>query len=119
MKGPATKQKRATNSQSDRMRGLYVRGKKFWYTRMIDGARTQMSLDTEDYGEAVKKVLEIRQSPTLAPVDTFNFSPVGILLVPLLVGLLATVVIVLRQVPRTKRDDSPQVLRSISKRKLP
>ena len=66
------KRKRATNSQSDRMRGLYVRGKKFWYTRMIDGARTQMSLDTEDYGEAVKKVLEIRQNPTLAPVDTFS-----------------------------------------------
>ena len=67
MKTPANKAKRATNSRSDKMRGLYRRGKIFWYTRMIDGARTQMSLETDRYEDAVKKLLEIRQNPDARP----------------------------------------------------
>ena len=65
------KPKSGSIARSDKMRGLYRRGKIFWYAKMIDGARTQMSLDTNRYEDAVKKLLEIRQNPTLAPVDTF------------------------------------------------
>jgi integrase len=71
MKTPTSKPKRGSIARSDKMRGLYQRGKIFWYTKMVNGARTQMSLETDRYEDAVRKVLEIRQNPTLAPVDTF------------------------------------------------
>ena len=71
MKTPTSKPKRGSIARSDKMRGLYRRGKIFRYTKMVDGARTQMSLETDRYEDAVKKLLEIRQNPTLAPVDTF------------------------------------------------
>jgi hypothetical protein len=71
MKTPARKTKGDSIARSDKMRGLYRRGKIFWCTKMVDGARTQLSLETDRYEDAVKKLLEIRFNPTLAPVDTF------------------------------------------------
>ena len=54
------------------LRGMYRRGKIFWYAKMENGARTYLSLDTEDEGEAVRKVLEYRKNPELAPVDAYR-----------------------------------------------
>ena len=53
------------------MRGLYQRGKVFWYRKMVDGARIQTSLETEDQGEAVAKVLAMRQDPDLVPINSY------------------------------------------------
>jgi hypothetical protein len=36
---------------------------------MVKGQRVQMSLETNDYGEAVVKALEIRSNPFLATAD--------------------------------------------------
>jgi len=45
------------------MRGLHPRGKIFWCAKMVDNIWIQISLDTEDEVEAVKKTLEFRQQP--------------------------------------------------------
>jgi hypothetical protein len=54
------------------MRGLYRRGKIFWYVKMVDGARTQLSLETEDQGHAVAKILAMSQQPYLLPVNSYE-----------------------------------------------
>ena len=54
-----------------KMRGLYQRGKVFWYRRMVDGARMQTNLETEDQGEAGAKVLAMRQHPDLVPINSY------------------------------------------------
>jgi integrase len=54
------------------MRGLYRRGKIFWYAKMVDGLRTQISLGTEDQGAAVAKVLAMRQQPDLLPINSYE-----------------------------------------------
>jgi len=38
------------------MRGLRRCRKIFWFTKLVDGRRTQTSLSTEDQGEAVAKM---------------------------------------------------------------
>jgi integrase len=53
-------------SQGGKIKGIYQRGNIFWYGRMVQGKRTQVSLDTSDYGEAVAKALEIRADPFLS-----------------------------------------------------
>jgi integrase len=56
-------------SQGGKIRGIYRRGNIFWYQRMVKGQRVQMSLGTNDYGEAVVKALEVRADPFLATAD--------------------------------------------------
>src|SRR5882762_6508853 len=60
---------RKRKSQSGKIRGIYRRGNTFWYQRMVKGQRVQMSLRTNDYGEAVIKALEVRADPFLATAD--------------------------------------------------
>ena len=58
-------------SQSGKIKGIYQRGNTFWYGRMVNGKRIQRSLETDDYGEAVVKALEIRApEPIWAIVKT-------------------------------------------------
>ena len=54
-----------------KMRGLHLRGKIYWYAKMVNGARTRVSLETEDQGEAVAKVLAMRQQPDLVPINSY------------------------------------------------
>ena len=54
------------------MRGLQRRGKIYWYAKIVNGARTRISLDTEDQGEAVAKVLAMRQEPELLPINSYK-----------------------------------------------
>jgi integrase len=52
-----------------KIKGIYQRGNIFWYTRMVHGKRAQVSLHTDEYGEAVVKALEIRADPFLTVSD--------------------------------------------------
>jgi hypothetical protein len=69
LKSATNERKKATIAQPVKMRGLYRRGKIFWYTKMVDGSRTCVSLGTEAEGDAIRQILKIRQSPDLAPTD--------------------------------------------------
>jgi site-specific recombinase XerD len=52
-------------SPAAKIRGIYQRGNIFWFARMEDGRRTQLSLGTGNYSEAVAKAAEILQNPFL------------------------------------------------------
>jgi integrase len=54
------------SSTSGRLKGVYLRGKKFWYRYSHGTHQYRVSLDTEDEGEAVTKALKIRENPLLA-----------------------------------------------------
>jgi hypothetical protein len=53
-------------SSNGRLKGIYKRGKKFWFRYSLDGHQTRVPLDTEDEGEAVTRALRIRGNPLLA-----------------------------------------------------
>jgi integrase len=69
---PTKSYEKPTSPLPLKMRGLYRRGKIFWYSKMVEGRRTQISLSTEDQGAAVAKVLAMRQQPELLPVNTYE-----------------------------------------------
>ncbi len=48
-----------------KLRGIYKRGKVFWFTHGSGTDRVQVSLETEDYGQAVQKALAILELPVL------------------------------------------------------
>jgi integrase len=56
-------------SSGGKIPGIYQRGNIFWYTRMVHGKRIQVSLHTDDYGEAVVKAMEIRADPFLSTAE--------------------------------------------------
>ena len=56
-------------SSAGKIKGIYQRGNIFWYTRMVHGKRVQVSLHTDDYGEAVVKAMEIRADPFLSTAE--------------------------------------------------
>ena len=53
-------------SSANRLKGIYKRGKKFWFRYSHEGHQTRVPLHTENEGEAVTKALEIRANPLLA-----------------------------------------------------
>jgi len=57
--------KRRRASGAGKIRGIYRRGNIFWFTRMEDGQRIQVSLGTSDYGEAVLNATKIIHHPFL------------------------------------------------------
>jgi integrase len=60
---------RKRKSPGGKVRGIYQRGNIFWYQRMVKGQRVQVSLGTDDFGEAVAKALEIQADPFLTSAD--------------------------------------------------
>ena len=50
-----------------KLRGIFLRGDVYWFTKMVDGRRSQISLETHDYAEAVTKAMEILERPELQP----------------------------------------------------
>ena len=48
-----------------KVKGIYLRGGVFWYARQVNGRRTWISLETNDYAEAVQRAREIMQRPEL------------------------------------------------------
>jgi integrase len=60
----------SSNSASEgRLKGIFVRGKKFWFRYSYQGHQYRVPLDTEDEGEAVTKALKINANPLLAGAD--------------------------------------------------
>ena len=59
-------------SSGRKLPGIYTRGNIFWFTYRLNGKKYAHSLETGDYGEAVKKALEIRQNPVLTPAAVFT-----------------------------------------------
>jgi len=60
-------------SRAAKLRGIYRRGNIFWYARMENGRRTQISLGTSDYAEAVVNATAVLQQPFLsesAPLES-------------------------------------------------
>lgn len=49
------------------MRGVYLRGDVYWFSRQVNGKRTQVSLETKDYVEAIRRAQEVRETPELQP----------------------------------------------------
>jgi len=56
-------------SSTGRLKGVYRRGKKFWYRYSHEGRQYRVPLETEDEGEAVTKALRILRDPVLAGAD--------------------------------------------------
>ena len=56
-----------TLSRAKKIRGIYQRGNIFWFARMQNGRRTQVSLRTSDYGEAV-----LNAESVTVPAGTFH-----------------------------------------------
>jgi integrase len=61
-----------SQSAGRKLPGIYARGGIFWFTYRLGGKKHFHSLGTGDYGEAVKKALEIRQKPELNPGQAFE-----------------------------------------------
>ncbi len=57
------------SSTGGRLKGIYLRGKKFWYRYSYDGRQYRVPLDTEDEATAITKALKIRAHPLLAGAD--------------------------------------------------
>ena len=55
-----------------KLRGLFLRGDVYWFTKMVNGRRSQASLETRDYAEAVQKALEILDRPELQPARAMD-----------------------------------------------
>src|SRR5438046_1338836 len=57
--------KKRTPSRAGKIRGIYKRGNIFWFCHMERGRRTQVSLATSDYSEAVANAVKVLHDPFL------------------------------------------------------
>jgi site-specific recombinase XerC len=55
-----------------KIRGVYLRGNVYWFARQVNGRRSFISLETEDYVVALQRAREIRESPELQPAQSFT-----------------------------------------------
>jgi len=53
------------SSTSGRLKGVYLRGKKYWYRYSYEGRQYRVPLDTEDEAEAIFKAMRFRANPLL------------------------------------------------------
>jgi len=54
-----------------RVKGIYLRGHTYWFAKQVNGRRSFVSLETEDYVLAVQRAREIMDSPELQPAQSF------------------------------------------------
>ena len=59
------------NSTPERLAGLYLRGKIFWFNHGTGKNRLQVFLDTSDEAEAIKKATVIIENTELNPCNGF------------------------------------------------
>lgn len=57
------------SSTNGRLKGLYLRGKKYWYRYSYQGHQYRVPLETENEAEAITKAMRIRTNPVLAGAD--------------------------------------------------
>ncbi len=55
-----------------KIRGVYLRGKVYWLAKQVNGRRSFISLETEDYVTALQRAQEIKESPELQPAQSFT-----------------------------------------------
>lgn len=66
---PATAHCNARAVLKGRIRGIYLRGEVYWFSKMVKGRRSVVSLETRDYTEAVARAREILERPELQPAQ--------------------------------------------------
>ncbi|MDR3561458.1 MAG: site-specific integrase [Negativicutes bacterium] len=59
------------NSTPERLSGLYLRGKIFWFNHGTGKNRIQLSLETSDEADAINKATAILENPELNPCNGF------------------------------------------------
>ena len=58
--------------RSGKLRGIYLRGEVYWFTKQVNGRRSHVSLETRNYAEAVQRAQEILNRPELQPARTLT-----------------------------------------------
>ena len=58
--------------RSGKLRGIYLRGEVYWFTKQVNGRRSHVTLETRDYAEAVQRAQEILNRPELQPARTLT-----------------------------------------------
>ena len=61
-----------SSSKSGKLRGIFLRGKQFWFCYRLNGHQYRVSLATKDEAEAVVRSMAIRAEPVLAGANTFK-----------------------------------------------
>ncbi len=54
-----------------RVKGIYLRGRTYWFAKQVNGRRSFVSLETDDYLLAAQRAREIMDSPKLQPAQSF------------------------------------------------
>jgi site-specific recombinase XerD len=55
-----------------RVKGVYLRGNTYWFAKQVNGRRSFISLETDDYIAAIQRAREIRNAPELQPAQSFT-----------------------------------------------
>jgi integrase len=58
-----------TSASRSAVKGIYRRGKIYWFAKMVAGKRNFVSLETEDLAEAVRRAQDLRDNPVLESGD--------------------------------------------------
>ena len=51
------------SSTGERLKGVYLRGKKFWYRHSYEGRQYRAPPDTENEADALNKAMRMRANP--------------------------------------------------------
>ncbi|MGH8094125.1 MAG: tyrosine-type recombinase/integrase [Chthoniobacterales bacterium] len=62
-----------------KVKGVYLRGNTYWFAKQVNGRRSFISLETDDYVAAIQRAREIAQSPDLQPAQSFSAEVEGFL----------------------------------------
>ena len=55
-----------------KVKGVYLRGNTYWFAKQVNGRRSFISLETDDYVAAVQRAREIVDAPELQPAQSFR-----------------------------------------------
>ncbi|HEV2208594.1 MAG TPA: site-specific integrase [Verrucomicrobiae bacterium] len=62
----------SNSSTNGRLKGVYLRGKVFWYRYSYEGHQYRVSLETDDEAQAITKALRVQANPVLAGADPLS-----------------------------------------------
>lgn len=55
-----------------KVKGVYLRGNTYWFAKQVNGRRSFISLETDDYVAAIQRAREIAEAPDLQPAQSFS-----------------------------------------------
>ena len=58
-----------TSAPASAVKGIYLRGKTYWFAKMIASKRNFVSLETSDLSEAIRRAQDLRDNPVLESGD--------------------------------------------------